>query len=70
MYGSDMCEANMLRTFQGGKLNSTHHPSAGFKDLLPQTATHIECKAPSGLCFEAGDTRASEQPSLASKTSI
>lgn len=34
------------------------------KDLLPQTATHPECKAPSGICFEAGDLRASEQPGL------
>lgn len=68
IYGSDICEANMLRTFQGGRLNSTKHSVSGLKDLLPQTSTHVECKAPSGLCFEAGDMRASEQPSLASKS--
>jgi len=51
-YGSDTCEAKKLRTFQGGKLNTTRHPAGNrFKDLLPQTATHPECKAPSGLCF-------------------
>lgn len=65
VYGSDICEAKKLRAFQRGRLNSTRHPVAGFKDLLPQTATHIECKAPSGYCFLAGDLRASEQPSLA-----
>ncbi|CAG2116540.1 unnamed protein product, partial [Medioppia subpectinata] len=68
VYGSDICEANSLRTFQSGRLNSTK--MVGLKDLLPQTATHIECKAPSGLCFMAGDMRASEQPSLASMSSI
>lgn len=65
VYGSDLCEANDLRTFTGGRLNVTLHPVPGFKDLLPQTNHHPECKAPSGLCFEAGDLRASEQPALA-----
>lgn len=55
----------MLRSFTGGELNVTLHPVAGLKPLLPQTATHPECKAPSGYCFEAGDMRASEQPALA-----
>lgn len=55
----------MLRSFNHGMLNVTRHPVAGLKDLLPQTSTHPECKAPSGLCFEAGDMRASEQPALA-----
>ncbi|XP_013777552.2 uncharacterized protein LOC106462198, partial [Limulus polyphemus] len=64
VYGSDKCEARMLRSFIGGGLNVTRHPLNG-KDLLPQTATHKECRAPSGLCFEAGDSRASEQPALA-----
>lgn len=70
VYGSDNCEARMLRTFQGGRLNVTDHPVAGFKDLLPQTNNHPECKAPSGLCFEAGDQRASEQPGLATLHTI
>ena len=70
IYGSDICEANKLRAFRGGKLNSTRHPVPGLKDLLPQTTTHIECKAPSGFCFEAGDTRASEQPGLTSKALV
>lgn len=65
VYGSDACEARMLRTFSGGLLNSSLHPVPGLKDLLPQTNSHPECKAPSGLCFEAGDMRASEQPGLA-----
>ncbi|KAI1303198.1 Peroxidasin -like protein [Halotydeus destructor] len=65
VYGSEICEAKMLRSFVGGKMNTTAHPVKGFKDLLPQTSTHPECKAPSGLCFEAGDMRSSEQPALA-----
>lgn len=55
VYGSDRCEARMLRTFIGGKLNVTRHPH-GAKDLLPQTNNHKDCVAPSGLCFEAGTT--------------
>lgn len=53
VYGSDRCEARMLRTFIGGKLNVTRHPH-GAKDLLPQTSNHKDCVAPSGSCFEAG----------------
>jgi len=60
----------MLRSFNGGRLNVTIHPIAGQKDLLPLTSTHPECKAPSGICFEAGDVRASEQPGLASEFTI
>ncbi|GFT94184.1 peroxidasin homolog, partial [Nephila pilipes] len=63
MYGSDACEARMLRSSQGGRLNSTKHPFGG-KDLLPQDITNVECRAPSGVCFESGDIRASEQPGL------
>lgn len=70
VYGSDICEAKMLRTFSGGRLNVTIHPAAGWKDLLPQTNSHPECKAPSGVCFEAGDMRASEQPALATLHTI
>ncbi|KAF8790333.1 uncharacterized protein LOC129959954 isoform X2 [Argiope bruennichi] len=69
VYGSDRCEARMLRTFIGGKLNVTRHPQ-GAKDLLPQTSNHKDCVAPSGLCFEAGDSRASEQPALAAMHTI
>ncbi|XP_074603840.1 uncharacterized protein LOC141857262 [Brevipalpus obovatus] len=65
VYGSDPCEAATLRTFERGRLNSTVHPLANHKDLLPQTNKNPECKAPSGICFDAGDHRASEQPSLA-----
>ncbi|KPM04939.1 heme peroxidase-like protein 1 [Sarcoptes scabiei] len=64
IYGSDQCVANRLRTFRQGKLNVTRHPVRGLKDLLPRTTDNIECKAPSGFCFDAGDGRASEQPSL------
>ncbi|XP_054715544.1 uncharacterized protein LOC129225022 [Uloborus diversus] len=69
MYGSDACEARMLRSNEGGRLNSTRHPSGG-KDLLPQDVTNVECRAPSGLCFESGDIRASEQPGLTSMHTI
>lgn len=55
MYGSDICEAKKLRSFTGGKLNTTKHPEGiEQKELLPQTPSHPECKAGSGLCFEAG----------------
>lgn len=53
VYGSDRCEARMLRTFIGGSLNVTRHPH-GAKDLLPQTSNHKDCVASSGVCFEAG----------------
>lgn len=65
VYGSDPCEAAALRSFERGRLNVTVHPLPDHKDLLPETAHNPECMAPSGLCFEAGDHRASEQPSLA-----
>ncbi|CAD7078943.1 unnamed protein product [Hermetia illucens] len=64
IYGENNCVANKLRGFSG-RLNSTIHPIKG-KELLPQTNSHPECKSPSGLCFEAGDGRASEQPGLTS----
>nr|XP_046911836.1 uncharacterized protein LOC124492873 isoform X1 [Dermatophagoides farinae]XP_046911838.1 uncharacterized protein LOC124492873 isoform X1 [Dermatophagoides farinae] len=65
IYGSNYCDAHRLRTFRRGKLNTTRHAIRNMKDLLPQTIGNIECKAPSGFCFDAGDHRASEQPSLA-----
>ena len=63
VYGSDVCEMKELRLFHGGLLNSTRLRRG--KDLLPQTGENKECKAGSGLCFEAGDARSSEQPVLA-----
>ena len=62
VYGSDICEMRELRTFFGGRLNSTRLRRG--KDLLPQTAENSECKSETGLCFEAGDARNSEQPVL------
>ena len=64
VYGSDLCEMRELRTFFGGKLNSTKTFHGG-KDLLPHTIENAECKSESGRCFEAGDARNSEQPVLA-----
>ncbi|XP_067144092.1 uncharacterized protein [Centruroides vittatus] len=69
IYGSEICEAKMLRSFIEGRLNVTRHPK-GKKDFLPQTATHPECRSPSGVCFEGGDLRASEQPALTSMHTI
>jgi peroxidase len=63
VYGENNCIANILRGFSG-RMNITSHPNRG-KDLLPQSRTHPECKAPSGYCFIGGDGRASEQPGLA-----
>jgi peroxidase len=62
IYGENNCICQKLRGFQG-RMNSTIHPTKG-KELLPQSPSHPECKAPSGYCFIAGDGRASEQPAL------
>ncbi|KAF7995421.1 hypothetical protein HCN44_006528 [Aphidius gifuensis] len=62
VYGENNCVGNLLRGFSG-RMNVTNHPSRR-KDLLPQSATHPECKSASGYCFVAGDARASEQPGL------
>lgn len=64
VYGSDRCEAEILRTFSSGFLNSTRKYNR--KDLLPEIDTHPECRSRNGICFRAGDARASEQPSLTS----
>ena len=70
VYGSDNCEAKSLRAFGGGRLNSSAYPSSssslGYapKEILPVTRANPECVTPSGLCFHAGDQRASEQPGL------
>ena len=54
-YGSDKCEQRQLRTFIGGRLNATRHPTRG-KDLLPLETAHDneECKSSSGVCFTGG----------------
>lgn len=62
VYGEHVCLSNKLRGFSG-RMNSTVRPGLG-KELLPQTATHPECKSRNGLCFIGGDDRASEQPGL------
>ncbi|KAG1649581.1 Peroxidasin [Nymphon striatum] len=70
VYGSDKCDGNKLRSFARGKLNVTRPRFQGRKPLLPLTGANHECKSPSGLCFDAGDIRASEQPGLASLHTI
>ncbi|XP_071536365.1 uncharacterized protein [Panulirus ornatus] len=64
IYGQELCEARELRSNQNGHLNVTRHPIRG-KPLLPQETGNPECKADSGRCFKAGDSRSSEQPGLA-----
>ncbi|XP_063588513.1 uncharacterized protein LOC134765694 [Penaeus indicus] len=64
IYGQELCEARELRGSQNGHLNVTNHPIRG-KPLLPQETGNPECKADSGRCFRAGDSRSSEQPGLA-----
>ncbi|CAH1185902.1 unnamed protein product [Phyllotreta striolata] len=64
IYGENPCKAKNLKG-TNGLMNYTTHPVRG-KDLLPQTHKHPECKSASGLCFDAGDPRASEQPALTS----
>ena len=46
-------------------LNVTCNPAQGAKVLMPQVTQMKECRSPSGYCFYAGDSRASEQPALA-----
>ncbi|CAH1129175.1 unnamed protein product [Ceutorhynchus assimilis] len=61
IYGSTHCTLHKLKG-ANGKMNVTVHPTQG-KDLLPRDS-HPECRSKSGLCFIAGDGRASEQPGL------
>jgi peroxidase len=70
IYGSDACDAVKLRTGSSGLLHSTRHPLPNHKPLLPLTRSNIECRAPSGMCFEAGDLRSSEQPALAAMHTV
>lgn len=69
IYGENYCKAMSLRT-TGGMLNATFNPTRGFKVLMPQVTHMKECRSPSGYCFYAGDTRASEQPALAAVHTI
>ncbi|XP_018331432.1 uncharacterized protein LOC108741220 [Agrilus planipennis] len=61
VYGENNCVLQKLKGY-GGRMNSTTNIRG--KELLPQSDHHPECKAASGLCFIAGDGRASEQPAL------
>jgi hypothetical protein len=63
VYGQTPCESQRLRAFSGGRMNITISPFRG-RDLLPQTSRLAECQAASGLCFDAGDSRATENPGL------
>lgn len=63
VYGQTPCESQRLRAFTGGRLNVTISPFRG-RDLLPQTNRQAECQAASGLCFDAGDSRVTENPGL------
>ncbi|XP_060522510.1 chorion peroxidase-like [Cylas formicarius] len=62
IYGENNCVFQMVKG-ENGRLNSSDLGD-GSKELLPRTATHPKCKSPSGLCFYAGDGRASEQAGL------
>lgn len=61
VYGENICVLKELKGF-GGRMNSTITGQG--KELLPQSDHHPECKSASGLCYIAGDGRASEQPGL------
>ena len=52
VYGSDKCEARILRSFSGGKLNATRMPFG--KALLPETISNPECRSRTRICFNAG----------------
>ena len=70
IYGQDICQADSLREFSGGRLNTTLPAHGRGKMMMPTTETNHECKAESGKCFVAGDIRASEQPALAAMHTI
>jgi len=70
IYGQNICSADSLREFENGRLNMTTPSHGRGKNLMPTTTKNDECKAESGKCFVAGDTRASEQPALAAMHTI
>lgn len=53
VYGSDVCESKILRSFSGGRMNTTI-VRRNSKPLMPQITTHPECKNPSKVCFRGG----------------
>ncbi|CAB3370662.1 Hypothetical predicted protein [Cloeon dipterum] len=67
VYGEHICRITSLRG-SGGRMNTTIlpplAPNAPVRELLPQVGTNPECRSQNGLCFAAGDGRASEQPGL------
>lgn len=54
VYGSDVCESRILRSFTGGRMNTTVIKRRIGKALMPQITTHPECKNPSKVCFRGG----------------
>ena len=68
IYGAFACQANHLRSKTKGQMITLPQPLAPkfLKPLLPRHATNHECLSTSGLCFNAGEDRANEQPGLVS----
>jgi hypothetical protein len=63
IYGQNMCDARKLRTFNGGQLGASDHPTDD-KPLMPQSPGG--CGGPATACFMAGDLRRNEHPGLGS----
>ncbi|PAV72225.1 hypothetical protein WR25_00048 isoform B [Diploscapter pachys] len=70
IYGSTVCEAEVLREMEGGRLLTARSQWNG-RDTLPQRDEVDECRsAPQFPCFQAGDDRNSQHPALVSLQSI